>query len=294
MSTFGNLIIAGITSGAIYAIFAACVTIWFRVSKVLNLAIGDFAMVGAIGAAKLAQSDGLPTAPSILVAIAAAALIAWLFDWVVLHPALDRARGHSGVVSVFFYTFALSFILEGIAKVAFGTDVYAAPAVWPGGALSAGGLHVQRAAILVIALAVISGLGLVAYLRYTVSGKAATASGQSVIGSRIVGVDGQRLRRRILVATAMLAALFGVLESPITGYVYNTGPSISLIGVVAAGFAAFRHPGRAVLFGLAMGIAESLIGGYVSTEFNEVILYGLLVVVILMVPQRLGLREQYG
>jgi branched-chain amino acid transport system permease protein len=294
MSTFGNLIVAGITSGAIYAVIAACVTIWFRVCRVLNLAVGDFAMVGAIGAAELAQSSGLSTPLAIVVAIAAAAVIAWLFDWVVLHPALDGKRGHSGVVAVFFYTFALSFILEGIAKIAFGTEVHAAPAVWPGAALSAGGIHVQRAAILVIALAAISGAGLFAYLRYTVSGKAASASGESVIGARIVGIDGQRLRRRIFIATAMLAALFGVLESPITGYLYNSGPTISLVGVIAAGFAGFRHPGRAVLYGLALGIIESLLGGYVSTEYNEVLLYGLMAVVILAVPQVFGFREQLG
>ena len=39
---FGNLLIAGITTGSIYAMFAVCVSVWYRVSNILNLAVGDF------------------------------------------------------------------------------------------------------------------------------------------------------------------------------------------------------------------------------------------------------------
>jgi branched-chain amino acid transport system permease protein len=293
MSNFGNLLLAGITSGAIYAVFAACLAIWFRVANVLNLAIGDFAMIGAIGTAELYQLVHLPLWLAILVPLVASGLIAWLFDWIVLHPALDGGRGHSGIVSVFFYTFALSFVLEGAARIVFGTDVQGAPALWPGPALSFGSLHINRSGVLVIALAVVVGLLCAGYLYYTVSGKSATASGESVIGSRVVGIDTHRLRRRIFVTTAVVAALFGVVESPLTGFVYNSGPTISLIGVVAAGFAGFRRPGRAVVAGLVIGLVESFLGGYLSTSYNEILLYGLLAVVIMIRPGVLGVANAH-
>jgi branched-chain amino acid transport system permease protein len=293
MSDFGNLLLAGITSGAIYAVFAACLAIWFRVANVLNLAIGDFAMIGAIGTAELVQSGNLPLWLAILIPLVASGGIAWLFDWIVLHPALDGGRGHSGIVSVFFYTFALSFILEGAARIVFGTDVQAAPALWPGPALSLRSLHINRSGVLVIGLAVVLGLLAAGYLHYTVSGKAATASGESVIGSRVVGIDTHRLRRRIFVTTAVVAALFGVVESPLTGFVYDSGPTISLIGVVAAGFAGFRRPGRAVVAGLVIGLAESFLGGYLSTSYNEILLYGLLAVVIMIRPGVLGVANAH-
>jgi ABC-type branched-subunit amino acid transport system ATPase component len=73
-----------------------------------------------------------------------------------------------------------------------------------------------------------------------------------VLGSRIVGIDSAKFRRRIFIMTAVLAALFGIVESPITGYTYMSGPTLSLIGVVAAGFASFRRPGRAVAAGLVI------------------------------------------
>ncbi len=289
MSQFLNLLAAGLTSGAIYGIFGACLAVWFRVSNVLNLAVGDFAMLGAIGTAVLVQNDGIPFVAGIAIDLVAVGLVAWLFDRVVLHFAFDRGTGAHGIVSVFFYTFGLSLVLEGAARALFGTDVHSAPAIWSGPALAIADFHVQRAGILVIALAVVSGLVLWAYLHFTVSGRAASACGESVLGSRIVGINSALFRRRIFIMTAVLAALFGIVESPLTGFTYQSGPTISLIGVVAAGFAAFRRPGRAVVAGLALGVAEAMLGGYVSTSYNDVLLYAILFAIIILQPEVLGL-----
>lgn len=289
MSQFLNLLAAGLTSGAIYGIFGACLAVWFRVCNVLNLAVGDFAMLGAIGTAELVQLDHFPFVAGIAVDLLAVGVVAWLFDRLVLHFAFDRGSGAHGIVSVFFYTFGLSLVLEGAARALFGTDVHAAPAIWSGPALTIADFHVQRAGVLVIALAVISGLVLWAYLHFTVSGRAASACGESVLGSRIVGINSALFRRRIFIMTAVLAALFGIVESPLTGFTYQSGPTISLIGVVAAGFAAFRKPGRAVVVGLVLGVAEAMLGGYVSTSYNDVLLYAILFAILIIQPEILGL-----
>ena len=289
MSEFLNLLAAGLTSGAIYGIFGACLAVWFRVCNVLNLAVGDFAMIGAMGTAEIVQQAHFPFALGALVVVAAAGAIAWVFDRLGLHFSVDTRPGGHGIVGVFFYTFGLSLILQGLARAIFGTDVQGAPAIWPGPALTIADFHLQRAGVLVIALAIVSGLALWAYLRFTVSGRAASACGESVLGSRIVGIDSALFRRRIFVMTAVLAALFGIVESPLTGYTYMSGPTISLIGVVAAGFAAFRKPGRAVVAGLSIGVVEAMLGGYVSTAYNDVLLYAILFGIIIFRPEVLGL-----
>ena len=292
MSEFLNLLAAGLTSGGIYGIFGACLAVWFRVCNVLNLAVGDFAMLGAIGTAVLVQSDHLPFLLSIVIDLVAVGIVAWLFDRLVLHFAFDRRVGAHGIVGVFFYTFGLSLVIEGVARALFGTNVEGAPAIWSGPAIAIADFHVQRAGILVIGLAIISGLVLWAYLRFTVSGRAASAAGESTLGSRIVGIDSALFRRRIFIVTAVLAALFGIVESPLSGFTYMSGPTISLIGVVAAGFAGFRRPGRAVVAGLAIGVGEALLGGYVSTSYNDVLLYAILFGIIILRPEVLGLSAE--
>jgi branched-subunit amino acid ABC-type transport system permease component len=93
----------------------------------------------------------------------------------------------------------------------------------------------------------------------------------------------------LFVLTAILAAVFGILESPITGYTFNSGASISLTGFIAAAFAGFQKPGRAVLAGLGIGVLEALLGGYVSAQNGDTLLYAILAAAILIRPSAMGL-----
>jgi len=290
----GNLIIAGLITGSIYAVFAVCIALWFRVSNILNLAVGDFAMIGALGVDSLVRIHHWPVAPAIVVTLLAAGAGAYLYDKVVLRLAQDGRRRQEGIVITFFFTFALSFFIEGLAEIMFGTNIYAAPNLWNGNSLSWGGLHFERAGLLVLACAVVSGILFTAFIRYTLSGKAVEASGENYIGARIVGIDTRRYRRNIFVVTGMLAAIFGILQSPLTGYAFNTGSAIGLTGFIAAAYAGYQKPGRAVIAGVTIGVVEALLAGYVSTQYNDTILYAILAALVLLRPSAMGLDVAVG
>lgn len=287
----GNLIIAGIVTGSIYATFAVCVAVWYRVSNILNLAVGDFAMAGALGVDNLYRVKGLPLPAAIVTTLAVAGVFAWLYDMIVLRLAVDGPRRQEGIVLTFFFTFALSFFIDGIAKMLFGTDVHAAPALWGGAAIALSELHIDKAGVLVLACAVIVGGMFWLYIRFTLGGKALEASGENALGARIVGIDTRRYRRLIFVATAVIAAIFGIVESPITGYTYLSGATISLTGFIAAAYGGFRKPGRALLAGLFIGLLEALLGGYVSAEYGDTVMYAILAALVLAWPRGLGFES---
>ncbi|HUA29918.1 MAG TPA: hypothetical protein VMC03_13630 [Streptosporangiaceae bacterium] len=141
--------------------------------------VGDFAMTGALGVDYLSRVENWPLPLSILATLAAVAAFGYCYDRVVLSLAQDRLRRREGIVVTFFFTFVLSFFIEGIAQILFGTNVHAAPALWPGNSLRlGGGLNIERAGILVLACAVISGGMFALYIRYPLSGKAIEASGE--------------------------------------------------------------------------------------------------------------------
>jgi len=286
----GNLIIAGIVTGSIYATFAVCVAIWYRVSNILNLAVGDFAMVGALSVDNLYRVRGLPLPAAIACTLLVVAVFAWLYDMIVLRLAADRGRAE-GIVLTFFFTFALSFFIDGVAKMLFGSDVHAAPALWSGASLAVASLHIDRAGVLVLACALLIGGMFWLYIRYTLGGKALEASGENGLGARIVGIDTRRYRRLIFVTTAVIAAIFGIVESPITGYTYLSGATISLTGFIAAAYGGFRKPGRALLAGLFIGVLEALLGGYVSAEYGDTVLYAILAALVLAWPRGLGFES---
>jgi branched-subunit amino acid ABC-type transport system permease component len=288
---FGNLLIAGLVTGSIYAVFAVCVSVWYRVSNILNLAVGDFAMVGALGVDNLYRVKGLPLPAAIVTTLVVVAVFAFVYDRVVLRLAQDGPRRMEGIVVTFFFTFALSFFIDGVAKMLFGTDVHAAPAMWSGQALTWASLHLERAGLLVLACAIIIGGAFWLYIRYTLGGKALEACGENALGARIAGIDTRRYRWLIFVATAVIAAVFGIVESPITGYTYLSGATISLTGFLAAAYGGFRKPGRALVAGLAIGILEALIGGYVSAQYGDTVLYAILAALVLTWPRGLGFES---
>jgi branched-chain amino acid transport system permease protein len=286
----GNLIIAGIVTGSIYAAFAALVALWYRVSNILNLAVGDFAMMGALGVDDLVHTRHWSIAPAILAIVAAVAAGAYAYDRIVLRLAQDGRTRQEGIVVTFFFTFALSFFLEGLAEVLYGTNVHAAPDLWAGRSLNLfGGLHIARAGVLVVGFAAVVGLVLALFLRRTLRGKAVEACGENYLGARIVGIDNRQYRRMLFVLSAVLAAVFGILESPITGYTFNSGATISFTGFIAAAYAGFQKPGKAVIAGLGIGVLEAILGGYVSAQYGDTLLYVILAAAVLIRPSAMGL-----
>ena len=89
----------------------------------------------------------------------------------------------------------------------------------------------------------------------------------------------------------MIAAIFGIVESPITGLTYLSGATISLTGFLAAAYGGFRKPGRALLAGLFIGVLEALLGGYVSAEYGDTVLYAILAALVLAWPRGLGFES---
>ena len=228
---------------------------------------------------------------AIVTTLAVVGAFSYLYDQVVLRIAQDGPRRAEGIVVTFFFTFALSFFIDGVAKMLFGTDVHAAPALWSGQALTFASLHLERAGLLVLLCAIIIGGAFWVYIRYTLGGKALEASGENSVGARIVGIDTRRYRRLIFVGTAVIAAVFGIIESPITGYTYLSGATISLTGFLAAAYGGFRKPGRALVAGLAIGVLEALLGGYVSAEYGTTVLYAILAALVLAWPRGLGFES---
>ena len=102
-------------------------------SGILNLAVGDFAMVGELGVDDLVQVWNWPAARR-------RSSRRWRWPWSSATPTTGWCSARAGrrrqledIVITFFFTFALSLFIDGVAKILFGTDVHAASALWTAG-----------------------------------------------------------------------------------------------------------------------------------------------------------------
>ena len=87
-----------------------------------------------------------------------------------------------------------------------------------------------------------------------------------------------------MMAFALAGALAGVIAAvtvPLTSASWSAGLEVTLVAFIAAALAGFTSPGRAVLFGLALGVLQSLAAGKISSEYRMAIVYGTLIVFLL-------------
>lgn len=281
MHEFLQLVVSGLLNGALYGAFALSFCLVHRISKVVNFALGDFAMIGALGTSLMVEQHGVAIAWSILALLAIIGAIAYPFHRAVLEPALGR---RTDFVTIFLLTFALSMVLEGGAIRVFGPDVHSVPAI-AHGSLVIDRIVASSEGILLLAVAIAVAIGLWLCFRSTLWGKAMTACGDNDVGAQVVGIEVRRFQRRIFVAAAVLAGLFGVLYAPLSSFTYQSGFQLGLTGLLAGTLAGLSSPVRGFVLGLGVGILEQLIGGYVSSSFQDVLLYSALALLLVVRPQ---------
>jgi branched-chain amino acid transport system permease protein len=86
----------------------------------------------------------------------------------------------------------------------------------------------------------------------------------------------------VFAAGGAMSTLGGALIAPLTLASWDSGLTIGLKGLIAAIFGNFRSPGLAVAAGLAIGVLESCIAGFGSSEAKDVVLYLILLVALLV------------
>ncbi|MCB1742228.1 MAG: branched-chain amino acid ABC transporter permease, partial [Gammaproteobacteria bacterium] len=90
MDYFLAIVVSGLLSGAIYALMGIALVVIYRSSGVLNLSLGEWAMLGARLTGSSAQLFGLPLMGAIATALVALSLLAVAFNRLVIRHLIAR------------------------------------------------------------------------------------------------------------------------------------------------------------------------------------------------------------
>jgi branched-chain amino acid transport system permease protein len=282
MSTFLQFLFGGLVSGAIFALIALGWVLIYNVSGVLNLAQGEFVMIGALVFVELRGTYELPVLVSIAGAVAAAVAVAVVLDIVIL-----RRLRNDQMVPMVLVTVGASVVLREIAQEIFGKDPLRTKPLLDGDPLSIGGATVLPHTLLLWATVVVLVLLLTLFFARSLVGKAMRACHENALGAQVVGVSPQRMRTAAFALSAALGAIAGVLIVPVTSMSWNGGTALGLKGFVAATFGGLGSLPGAVVGGIAIGIIEALAAGYVSSAYKDVFATLVLLALLLARPQGL-------
>jgi branched-chain amino acid transport system permease protein len=269
-----QLLLDGLLIGAIFALAAYGLALVWGVMNVKNLAQGDFVMMGGYISYVMYEMGIHP-----ILALPVAFVLMFGFGWLVYKLIIRWVIGRDLFTSLL-ATFGLAIVLQQLLNQIFGSDVQVAES---GFQIRSIGDLVTIADIKLVSfvLAAILAAIVITFMKRSRMGQAIRATAQDPRAAKVMGIDTERVYAFTFSLNAAICGAAGVLISmiwviqPFFGMTYSIR---SFVIVTAAGLG--NLPG-VILAGLGLGAAEQFGSFILGAEFQQAIVVGLLVVVLI-------------
>lgn len=282
-----QLVINGLAMGSIYALIALGLLQIFNAVRIVNFAQGQLLMVGAfLGIATITQAQ-LPIWISYLISFAAMAVIGVIFMLVAYYP----LRGKPFYL-VILTTIAVGMVLENLVLIIFGPLPQSVASPFGSSQIQIGNVVVSQHVLFIFAATAVLLLAQWWFMSRTRFGRMIRATSLDMDMARLVGI---RVRYTVTVAFmlgSMLAGAAGLLVAPLFLAEPAMGGALGLKAFVVSVIGGFGNLYGAVLAGLLLGLLETLVAGYISSDFRDVISFLLMVGFLFVRPQGLFGEKQ--
>ncbi|GAB4263189.1 MAG: branched-chain amino acid ABC transporter permease [Deferrisomatales bacterium] len=288
MEYFAELFLGGLTRGSIYALIALGYTMVYGIIELINFAHGEIYMIGAFTAlifANVLTYQGLPGFAVLILAFVAAIVWASAYGYTVekiAYKPLRQAPRLSPLISAI----GMSIFLQNYVLLAQTSEFLSFPSLIPDFAFMEPVSHIMSSAELVIVITTFVVMILLNLLiKYTRMGKAMRATAQDKTMAMLAGVNINRVISTTFVIGSALAAIGGVLIASHIGQInFYIGFIAGIKAFTAAVLGGIGSIPGAAVGGLFLGLVESFATGYVSSDYEDVFAFVLLVLVLIFRP----------
>jgi branched-chain amino acid transport system permease protein len=277
-----NAIVQGVFLGGLYALFACGLSLMFGVMRIINLAHGDLAVVGAFGVWMVATQWHVSPFIALLPILPAMLLLGYILHRTVLARSL-----RSGPLTPLLTTFGLAIVIQNALLQIFSPDVHSLGSLT--GSISTGSwrltsqLSVPYLGVLVLVVTILL-LGILQLtLQHTGFGREMRATAQDPETAELVGVPASSVYARataIAVASAALAGAFLAIHSTFDP---SSGPTQLIFAFEAVVIGGLGSIWGTLIGGIVLGIAQT-IGATVDPQYS--ILAGHLVFLVVLASPR--------
>lgn len=279
---FGQMVVSGLVSGAIYALMAVGLVVIYKTSRVLNFGHGHISAVAAFVSFTLLTSSGFHWPLALAIGVIASMILSLVTELAVVKP----FRGQRPLTIVV-GTLGIALILTGFITLQWGPNPRLYPPAVTGVAFSIFGLSVTAAQALMVGVTLAIIVTIAAFFRFTQIGLSMRAAAESQTVATLLGVN---LKLISVVSWGLGGALGGLAAVLIAPQVALTPDSLSSIMVqafMAVVLAGFTNLLGAVVGGFITGVAINLFAGYVVSDMPNTFLLVMLLVVLLIRPHGL-------
>ncbi len=294
-STLANILLDGVSRGAVYALVALGYTMVYGVLGMINFAHGDIFMIGmfacvyAIGCFSVTWGDHviLNLTLGILVAMCFSAAYGYANERIA-YRRLRKAHVLAPLTSAIgISTFLQYFIFLTVSKQAVNFPRFYSD--WlTSNRVDFGPVEVTYLRLAILGLTLVIMGGLFYMINCTRLGIALRATAQDQFMAGLVGVPVDRIIAFTFILGSALAAVAGVMVSMYTNVlVFNAGYSMGLKAFTAAVLGGIGNVPGAVLGALILGLSEALTTWGFGSQWNDVTTFAMLMLVLLLRPRGL-------
>ena len=291
--TFGawaELVASGLITGGVYALVALGLNLQYGLMRILNIAHGEFLMVGAYLTWMVQTSLGI--SPLLMVPLSFAILMALglAIHWLCFRrltatsPNLDVFEARGLMVA-----FGLMFLVQNFVSWLWGGDLrgydYLTEPVKFGDAQFAGNK------LLVFGLALAFAIAMIVLLRTTLLGKGVRALMQSPTGAQLVGINTRVLHPLMFGIGLGLSGVAGALLSMAYTISPSMGEPYTVTALIVITLGGFGSMGGALAGGLLLGVVEAIGMHYTNPSLKALMSYGVFIGVLLLRPEGLFARR---
>lgn len=280
MDIFVQQIANGLVLGSAYAFVALGLTLVFGVLLIPNFAHGEFYMMGGLFTYQFFFM-GLPFWLAVPAATVVVIVIGLVVDGIVYRPLADRPH-----LTLMIAALAVAIILQQAAALGWGSEPRTTPSPLRG-VVNVAGASVSLYQILYVCVMVVSWASLTAMLHRTRLGLAIRAVAQNQDAARLMGIDLSYVRLATFAIGAGLGALAGGLLSATAPIYPEMGINPVLKAFVILVVGGVGNLWGAIAGGLLLGVLEVMVAGYISSQYQDVGTFLILVVVLLLRPNGL-------
>ncbi len=276
---FAQTLVNGLMLGGTFALIGLGFSIVWGIMNLINIAHGEFIMLGAYTTYFLYTLFGIDPFLTLPISMFVLFVLGYILErgivnWVIRAPLLVK----------FLLTFGISLALQSIALQLFTGDYRSVTTSYSGAGLEFGGIKIAyiRLAALVLSIVLVALFHL--FLTRTRLGNSIRAAGMDLDAARLTGV---KIARTFGVTYGLSAALAGAAGSlismsfPITPTMGGGYTVYAFLIVILGGLGSV--PG-ALLGGLVLALLE-VYGGFFVPQFKDAIAFSLLVAILLVRPE---------
>ena len=283
MDFFEQLIqqlINGISLGSIYALIALGYTMVYGIIKLINFAHGDIYMVGAYVGFYAVTMTKMSIIPALIISMVVTGLLGILVEKIAYKPLRKAPR-----ISLLITAIGVSFFLEYTSMYFVSPTPRTFPNVIDSLSLNIGSFVINGQQLLIFIITVILMVLLTYIVQKTKMGKAMRAVSFDTETAQLMGINADRVISFTFGIGSALAAAGGVL----VGVYYNsidplTGIMPGLKAFVAAVLGGIGSIPGAMTGGIALGVIEALVSGFISSTFRDAAAFAILILVLLFKP----------